>query len=56
MCRCRVGLTSRIIYHDGRDWIIEKRGEDYCSFLLDGEEWIQGLPQTLTVEDVTIMF
>jgi hypothetical protein len=41
-----------MIYHDGRDWIIEQRGEDYWSFPLDAEEWTQGLPQDLTVEDI----
>jgi hypothetical protein len=49
-------VQSKTIYHDGRDWIIEKRGEDYWSFPLDGDEWTQGLPPALTIEDVTLMF
>jgi hypothetical protein len=56
MCICSGGIKTRIIYHDGRDWIIEKRGEDYWSFPLDGEEWIRGFTSALTVEDVTMMF
>jgi hypothetical protein len=53
---CRVTITSKTIYHDGRDWIIEKRGEDYWSFPLDSEDWAQGLPPALTLEDATLMF
>ena len=52
MFLCRVTIPSKTMYHDGRDWIIEKRGEDYWSFPLDGEEWTQGLPQGLTVKEV----
>ena len=47
---------TKTVYHDGRDWIIEKRGDDYVSFPLDGEEWIPGLPPALTVEDMTLIF
>jgi hypothetical protein len=36
-------MQTTMIYHDGRDWIIEQRGEDYWSFPVDGEEWMQGL-------------
>ena len=43
---------TTMVYHDGRDWIIERRGQDYWSFPLDGEGWMQGLPPGLTVEDV----
>jgi hypothetical protein len=32
------------------------RAEDYWSFPLDGEEWTQGFPPALTVEDVTLLF
>jgi hypothetical protein len=53
---CRVGITSRIIYHDGRDWIIEKREDDYWSFPFDGEEWTPGFPPALSAEDATMMF
>jgi hypothetical protein len=56
MSLCSVSVTSRLIYHDGRDWIIEQRGEDYWSFPLDGEEWIHGFPPALTDEDLTLIF
>ncbi len=56
MVLCRSEIYSKTIYHDGRDWIIEKWGERYWSFPLDGQEWIQGLPPGLTVEDVSLMF
>jgi hypothetical protein len=56
MWLCSVEVKSRTIYHDGKDWIIEKRGEDYWSFPLDGDEWTQGFPPGLTVEDLTYMF
>jgi hypothetical protein len=51
-----VDVISRMIYHDGRDWIIEKHGEDYWSFRLDGEEWTPGFPPALSAEDGTMMF
>jgi hypothetical protein len=47
MCICSGGIKSKTIYHEGRDWIIEKRGEDYWSFPLDGDEWTQGFPLSL---------
>lgn len=53
---CPVGITSRIIYYVGRDWIIEKRGEDHWSFPIDADEWQPGFPTGLTVEDVALMF
>jgi hypothetical protein len=53
---CRVGIALRLIYHDGRDWIIERRGEDYWSFPLDGDEWQPGFPAGLTEQDVGWMF
>jgi hypothetical protein len=56
MVICSGGIQSKTIYHDGRDWIIEKREEDYWSFPLDGEEWIPGLPPALTIEDMTPIF
>jgi hypothetical protein len=56
MCMCGGGTQTTMIYHDGRDWIIEQRGEDYWSFRLDAEEWTQGLPQDLTVEDIETKF
>jgi hypothetical protein len=56
MCLCSGGIKSRTIYHDGRDWIIEQRGEDYWSFPPDGSEWMQGLPPDLSFEDVIIIF
>jgi hypothetical protein len=56
MCMCGGGTKTTMIYHDGRDWIIEQRGEDYWSFPLDGEDWTQGFPPALTVEDVVLMF
>lgn len=45
-------LTSKTIYHDGKDWLIAKWGEFYWSYPFDGEEWEQGLPAGLTNEDV----
>ena len=56
MVICNGGIQSKTIYHDGRDWIVEKRGEDYWSFPLDGEEWVYGFPSALTIEDVIMMF
>jgi hypothetical protein len=56
MCLCSGGIKSKAIYHDGRDWIIEKRGDDYWSFPLDGDEWVLGFPPALTVDDVTLLF
>jgi hypothetical protein len=56
MSICEVRVTSRIIYHDGRDWIIEQRGNEYWSFPVDGEFWMQGLPPALSVEDVALIF
>jgi hypothetical protein len=56
MSLCSVSIMARLIYHDGRDWIIEKRGEDHWSFPVDGEEWTPGFPPALSAEDATIMF
>ena len=56
MVFCRSQIYSKTIYHDGRDWVIEKWGEGYWSFRLDGEEWTQGLPPGLAIEDVSLMF
>jgi hypothetical protein len=56
MSLCSVSVTSRLIYHDGRDWIIEQRGEDHWSFPVDGEDWKPGFPPGLTVDDVALMF
>ena len=56
MMLCRSEIYVKTVYQDRCDWIIEKWGERYWSFRLDGEEWTQGLPPGLTVEDVSLMF
>jgi hypothetical protein len=56
MCTCGVRTKTKTIYHDGRDWIIEKRGDEYWSFSVDEEEWIQGLPAGITIEDAALLF
>lgn len=45
-----------MIYHDGRDWIIERRGEEYWSFALEEEQWQRGLPAGMTNEDICMVF
>jgi hypothetical protein len=52
MCFCRPGIRTKIIYHDGRDWIVERRGEEYWSFALDEEQWQRGLPSGMTSDDI----
>ena len=46
------GIRMKIMYHDGRDWIVELRGEEYWSLALDEEEWQQGLPSGMMNEDM----
>ena len=53
---CRAGIWTKLIYHDGRDWIVELRGEEYWSFALDEENWQQGVPSGMTSEDMRGMF
>jgi len=45
-----------MIYHEGCDWIIEKWGEGYWSFRLDGETWMQGTPPGVSREDLALIF
>jgi len=45
MVLCRSEIYSKLIYHEGCDWIIEKWGERDWSLRLDGEEWSKGYRQ-----------
>jgi len=45
-----------IIYHDGRDWAIEKREDRYWFLPLDANEWRVGLPPGITVDDLDMLF
>lgn len=45
-------IRTHMIYHDGRDWMVELRGEQYWSLALDEEDWQHGLPSGLTPEDI----
>ena len=53
MCICRVeNKLNTTVYHDGRDWLIEKRGPAYWSFPFDGEAWQHGPPSGMDQEDI----
>ena len=41
-----------MVYHEGRDWLIEKRGPAYWSFPLDAESWHHGPPSGMELEDI----
>jgi hypothetical protein len=51
MCFCRPGITTKIIYHDGRDWLVEQRGDECWSLALDEERWQRGFPSGMTNDD-----
>jgi hypothetical protein len=50
------GVTAKTVYHDGRDWVIEKREGRYWCVPLDADEWQEGLPSGMTVEDLNMLF
>jgi hypothetical protein len=56
MCFCGGGIRTKIIYHDGRDWVVEGRGDEYWSFALDDERWQRGFPGGMTSEDIRMVF
>ncbi len=49
-------MSARTIYHDGRDWVIEQRGDDYWCWPLDSDEWQKGMPSGMTQEDLNLLF
>ena len=49
-------MTARIVYHDGRDRAIEKREDGYWCFPLDADDWQEGLPPEMTIDDLNMLF
>ncbi len=47
-------MRAIIVYHDRRDWAIEKREDGYWCLPLDGNEWQKGLPAEMTVADLDL--
>lgn len=47
-------MKAMIIYHDRRDWAIEKREDGYWYLPLDGNEWQKGLPPDMTLADLDL--
>jgi hypothetical protein len=56
MGMCDPGIRTKLIYHDGQDWIVDLRGDEYWSSPLDEEHWQQGLPLGMTSEDLRGVF
>lgn len=49
-------VREKMVYHDGRDWAIEKYDGDYWCLPLDTDEWQKGLPPGMTVDDLNMLF
>jgi hypothetical protein len=47
-------VTALIVFHDGRDWAIEKREGGYWCLPLNVDEWQKGLPAGMTVADLDL--
>jgi hypothetical protein len=53
---CGVGIRVKIMYHDGRDWIVELRGQEYWALALDEDQRRRGLPSGMVNEDMRGVF
>jgi hypothetical protein len=53
---CDPGIRTKLVYHDGQDWIVDLRGDEYWSSPLGEEHWQQGLPLGMTSEDMRGVF
>ena len=49
-------MTTQIVYHDGRDWAIEKREGRYWCVPLNADQWQEGPPLGMTVQDLDMLF
>jgi len=49
-------VREKTVYHDGRDWAIEKHEGGYWCLPLDTDEWQEGLPPGMTVDDLNLLF
>ena len=48
-------LLARMVWHEGKDWIIRRDGEEYSFRELDSEGWSLGVPLGMTLDDAALL-
>jgi hypothetical protein len=49
-------LLERMVWHEGKDWMIRRDGEEYSFREIDSDAWNCGVPIGMTIDDAALLF